>query len=156
MFRCSFSQTIPLFFNRLKSDFMFVRSPQNFHQWLTMNWSLSKCIFRCEEIVVYLLSCDPENRLWSWKLTCFLTTCLSATLFEILILSAFLLKTARQNSFNAYHIILIMYILIMSETFIKIWFAATPWNFKTNLAYEPTKNPRYNIHCFDVMLIFPN
>ena len=23
-------------------------------------------------------------------------------------------------------------------------------------AYEPAKNPRYNIHYFDVMLIFPN
>ena len=36
------------------------------------------------------------------------------------------------------------------------WFTATPWNFKINLSYEPVKNPRYNIHCFDVMLIFPN
>ena len=26
---------------------------------------------------------------------------------------------------------------------------------KKNLACEPAKNPRYNIHCFDVMLIFP-
>ena len=32
MFRCSFSETIPMFFNRLKSDFILVRSPQNFHQ----------------------------------------------------------------------------------------------------------------------------
>ena len=47
-----------------------------------------------------------------------------------------------------------MYI-IMSETFIKVWFTATPWNFKTNLGYVRTKNPRYNIHCFDVTLIFP-
>ena len=28
------------------------------------------------------------------------------------------------------------------------WFTATPWNFKTNLAYEPTKNLRDNIYCF--------
>ena len=26
---------------------------------------------------------------------------------------------------------------------------------KLNLSYEPVKNLRYNIHCFDVMLIFP-
>ena len=34
----------------------------------------------------------------------------------------------------------------------------TPWNFKRNLAYQPAKNPRYNINCFDVntMQIFPN
>ena len=25
----------------------------------------------------------------------------------------------------------------------------------TNLCYEPVKNPRYNIHFFDFMLIFP-
>ena len=29
------------------------------------------------------------------------------------------------------------------------------WLFKTNLSYEPVKNLRYNMHCFDVMLIFP-
>ena len=40
----------------------------------------------------------------------------------------------------------------MSETFTII----TPWNFETNLVYEPAKNPRYSIHGFDVMLIFPN
>ena len=35
----------------------------------------------------------------------------------------------------------------MSQTFIKIdSLSATPWNFKTNLSYEPVKNPRYNIH----------
>ena len=27
-------------------------------------------------------------------------------------------------------------------------------NFQTNLSYEPVKSLRYNIHCFDVMLIF--
>ena len=31
VFRYSFSETIPMFFNRLKSDFILVRSPQNFH-----------------------------------------------------------------------------------------------------------------------------
>ena len=45
VFRYSFLQTIPMFFKRLKSDFILVRSPQNFHHWLTMNWSLSKCSF---------------------------------------------------------------------------------------------------------------
>ena len=40
----------------------------------------------------------------------------------------------------------------MSEPLIKIDSlqpikrAATPWNFKTNLSYEPVKNLRYNIH----------
>ena len=32
MFRYSFSETSPMFSNRLKSDFILVRSPQNFHQ----------------------------------------------------------------------------------------------------------------------------
>ena len=32
VFRYSFSQTIPMFFNRLKSDFILVRSLQTFHQ----------------------------------------------------------------------------------------------------------------------------
>ena len=41
-----FSKTISMFFNRIKSDFVLVRSLQNFHQWLTMNWSLSKCSFQ--------------------------------------------------------------------------------------------------------------
>ena len=45
VFRYSFSQTILMFFNRLKRDVILVRSPQNFHQWLTMSWSLSKCSF---------------------------------------------------------------------------------------------------------------
>ena len=26
----------------------------------------------------------------------------------------------------------------------------------TNLSHEPVKTPRYNTHCFDVILIFPN
>ena len=45
VFWYSFSETTPMFFNLLKSDFILVRSLQNFHQWLTMNWSLSKCSF---------------------------------------------------------------------------------------------------------------
>ena len=32
IFRYSLSETSPMFFNRLKSDFILVRSPQNFHQ----------------------------------------------------------------------------------------------------------------------------
>ena len=32
MFGYSFSETIPMFFNRPKSDFILIRSPQNFHQ----------------------------------------------------------------------------------------------------------------------------
>ena len=43
-----------------------------------------------------------------------------------------------------------MMYIIMFEIFIKI-VTATPWNFRTNLAYEPTKNARYNIHRFDVI-----
>ena len=42
LIRYSFLETIPMFFNHVKSDFILVRSPQNFHQWLTMNWSVSK------------------------------------------------------------------------------------------------------------------
>ena len=32
VFRYSFWETIPMFFNRLKCDFILVRSPQNFEQ----------------------------------------------------------------------------------------------------------------------------
>ena len=32
VFRYSFSETLPMFFNRLKSDFVLVRSLQTFHQ----------------------------------------------------------------------------------------------------------------------------
>ena len=45
---------------------------------------------------------------------------------------------------------------MVSETFIKIDTLQRLKNFKTNPAYESAKNPRYNIHCFDVMLFFPN
>ena len=62
-------------------------------------------------------------------LTRFLTTFLRATSFKIWTLSAF---------------------LNISETTRTNW----NFNFKTNLSYEPVKNPRYNIHCFEVMLIF--
>ena len=44
VFWCSFLQTIQMF-NRLKKDFILVRSTQNFHEWLTINWRLSKCSF---------------------------------------------------------------------------------------------------------------
>ena len=40
-----FSETIPMSFNHLKSDFILVRSLQKFHQWLALNWSLLKCSF---------------------------------------------------------------------------------------------------------------
>ena len=40
-----FWETTPMFFNHLKSDFIPVWSLQHFHQWLTMNWSLSKHSF---------------------------------------------------------------------------------------------------------------
>ena len=43
-----------------------------------------------------------------------------------------------------------MYV-IMSETFTEI-----DSHFKTNLAYEPAKDLRYKIHCFNVMLMFAN
>ena len=32
VFRYSFAETIPMFFNRFKSDFILSRSPQNFHR----------------------------------------------------------------------------------------------------------------------------
>ena len=84
----------------------------------------------------------------SWKLTRFLTTCVSATLFRIWTFSAFLtrtnfLKISSHNLHNVYKNV---------WHFHSDWFTATPWNFKTNLSYEPVKNLRYNIHCFDVKL----
>ena len=53
VFQYSFSQTILMFFNRLKRDVILVRSPQNFHQWLTMNWSLSKCSFSKKTLLLW-------------------------------------------------------------------------------------------------------
>ena len=44
--------------------------------------------------------------------------------------------------------------LIRSETFIEINSLQHLKISETNLSYEPVKNLRYNIHCFDVMLIF--
>ena len=55
------------------------------------------------------------RRLRSWKLlNCFLTTCLSATLFWILTFRAFLyiFKAAPQNFFNPHHTISMIYILL--------------------------------------------
>ena len=46
VFRKSFSETITIFFNRLKGGFILVRMLQNFHQWFTINWSLSKYSFK--------------------------------------------------------------------------------------------------------------
>ena len=40
-----FLETIPTKFNRFESHFILVQSLQNFHHWLTVNWSLSKCSF---------------------------------------------------------------------------------------------------------------
>ena len=42
VFRYSFSEAIPIFFNRFKSDFILVWSLYNFHQWLNIDWNLSK------------------------------------------------------------------------------------------------------------------
>ena len=46
VFRKSFSETITIFFNRLKGGLILVRMLQNFHQWFTINWSLSKYSFK--------------------------------------------------------------------------------------------------------------
>ena len=51
--------------------------------------------------------------------------------------------------FKSLHII-----FIMSETFIRI--DLLQHLEISRQTYEPVKNPRFNIHCFDVMLIFPN
>ena len=48
-----------------------------------------------------------------------------------------------------------MYI-IMSETFIKIDLLQHIEISRRTHPTKPVKNPRYNIHYFDVMLIFPN
>ena len=57
----------------------------------------------------------------SWKLTRFLTTCISATSFKIWTFSAFFvcLKRLERSFLKSLHTIFIMYI-IRSETFIKI------------------------------------
>ena len=73
--------------------------------------------------------------------------------FGLLALFCISLKRVERSFLKSLHIIFIMYI-IMSETFIKI--DSLQHNFKTKLSYELLKNPRYYIHSFDVMLIFPN
>ena len=96
VFRLSFSETIPIFFIRLKkwfypyliamkfsplTDFGLNSRDKSFNKksskWLKLILSsvkvLLNIIFRCLEILVYFLSCDPENQ--------DLTTCLSATSF---------------------------------------------------------------------------
>ena len=61
------------------------------------------------------------------------------------------LERLDRNCFKPRHII-----FTMSENFaLKIGSLQHLEIFKKNLACEPAKNPRYNIHCFDVMLIFP-
>ena len=83
----------------------------------------------------------------SWKLTRFLTTCISATSFRIWTFSAFLYisETTRTNFFKiSSHDLHNLYQNVWN--FHEDWFSATPWNFKTNLSYEPVKNLRYNIH----------
>ena len=80
----------------------------------------------------------------SWKLTCFRTTFRSAILFQILTFSAFLniSKTAQQNSLStSSHNLHDIYINVWN--FHLDWLTVTPWNFKTNLAYQPAKNPCY-------------
>ena len=44
----------------------------------------------------------------------------------------------------------------MSQTFIEIDSLQHLEISRKNLSYEPVKNRRYNIHCFEVMLIFSN
>ena len=91
----------------------------------------------------------------SWKLTRFLTTCISATSFRIWTFSAFLYisETTRTNFFKiSPHIIFIRYIK-MSETFIKIDSLQHP---EISWQTYPTNLSKLYIHCFDVMLIFPN
>ena len=61
--------------------------------------------------------------------------------------SAFLwisLKRLNGIFLKPHHIIFIMFI-ITSESFIKI---VTPWNFKTNLSYEPAKNSAFQHSLF--------
>ena len=84
------------------------------------------------------------------------TTCISATSLKIWTFSAFLYisETTRTNFFK----ISPLYLHNVNNNvwnFHRDWFTATPWNFKTNLSYEPVKHLPYNIHRFDVMLIFP-
>ena len=92
----------------------------------------------------------------SWKLSRFLTTCISATSLKIWTFSAFLyisettrtifLKISPRHLHNVNNNV---------WNFHRDWFTATPWNFKTNLSYEPVKHLPYNSHRFDVMLTFP-
>ena len=87
-------------------------------------------------------TCSQQNLSYS-KLSC----CHYLRCFDIVFHGQFFLKISSHNLHNVYNNV---------WNFHYDWFTATPWNFKINLSYEPVKNPRYNIHCFDVMLIFPN
>ena len=89
---------------------------------------LLNVIFRCKEILVYF---QVFSFLRSWKLT-FLSPDLSKCNF-ILNFDFLLFYISPERLNNQQNL-----------------------NFKTNLTYKPAKNPRYNIHGFDVMLMFPN
>ena len=92
----------------------------------------------------------------SWKLTRFLTTCVSATYSKFGLLALFCISLKRLERFffkisprNLHNVNNNVW------NFHRDWFTATPWNFKTNLSYEPVKHLPYNSHRFDVMLTFP-
>ena len=79
----------------------------------------------------------------SWKLTRFLTTCLIATSFKIWTFSGFLYisETTRTNVFKIsshnFHNVYNKF-----RNFYYDWCTATPWNFKTDLSYEPVRKIR--------------
>ena len=62
VFRYSFSDTLPIFFYRLKGDFILVRSLWNFRQWFIMDWSLSKRRFNWNRYYY------DNNKQKNWKL----------------------------------------------------------------------------------------
>ena len=103
---------------------------------------LLNIICRCMEILVYFLYCVPEK----WHVFSPPVWVQLYSKFWLLALFCVSLKRLDRGLFKPHRIIFMMYI-IMSEIFIKIdSLKHFSWNFKTNLAYEPTKNPRYNIH----------
>ena len=89
---------------------------------------LLNIIFRCKEILVYF---QVFSFLRSWKLT-FLSPDLSKCNF-ILNFDFLLFYISLEQLNNKQNL-----------------------GFKTILTHKPAKNPRYNIHGFDVMLMFPN
>ena len=68
LFRYGFSNSIPIFFIRLKSDFILIRSLWNLHHWLTWIWIYrlpnSNTLFHLGGGLLYETDGDARRKFW--------------------------------------------------------------------------------------------